>query len=77
LEGLKIEAQTNSDLIICDLMMPMLEGYGFLKQLKQSNYSTIPVLFLTAKTELTNQQRGIDLGAKAYILRPFLFRNSI
>lgn len=74
LEGFEKVTQTNPDLIICDIMMPVLDGYGFIKRLKQSDHHNIPVLFLTAKTELTDQQRGIDLGAKAYILKPFSFQ---
>jgi two-component system chemotaxis response regulator CheY len=55
LEGLKKVNQTQPDLIICDVMMPKIDGYGFVEQLKKTNYRDIPVLFLTAKTELVDQ----------------------
>jgi len=74
LEGLEKVKQSNPDLIICDVMMPTLDGYGFMKLLKQSSYSNIPVLFLTAKTEKLDLERGIALGAKAYLLKPFSFQ---
>lgn len=74
LDGLEKVKQTNPDLIICDVMMPKLDGYGFMEQLKKTNYSDIPVLFLTAKTELIDLERGIALGAKAYVLKPFSFK---
>lgn len=73
LEGLKKVDEILPDLIICDIMMPKLDGYGFIEQLKNTNYANIPVIFLTAKTELINQQRGLSLGAKAYVIKPFNF----
>jgi two-component system, chemotaxis family, chemotaxis protein CheY len=75
LDGLEKVNQTNPDLIICDVMMPKLDGYGFIEQLKSTNYSNIPVLFLTAKTELMDLEKGIALGAKAYIIKPFTFKD--
>lgn len=74
LEGLEKVNQTNPDLIICDVMMPKLDGYGFIEQLKQTLHPNTPVIFLTAKTELLDLERGIALGAKAYILKPFSFQ---
>ena len=75
LDGLAKVNQTNPDLIICDVMMPNLDGYGFIEQLKHTNYPNIPVLFLTAKTELMDLEKGIALGAKAYIIKPFTFKD--
>ncbi len=75
LDGLEKVNQTNPDLIICDVMMPKLDGYGFIEQLKSTKYSNIPVLFLTAKTELMDLEKGIALGAKAYIIKPFTFKD--
>lgn len=74
LEGLEKVNLTNPDLIICDVMMTKLDGYGFMEQLKKTKYSDIPVLFLTAKTEVSDLERGIALGAKAYVLKPFSFQ---
>ncbi len=74
LDGLSKVNQVNPELIICDVMMPRLDGYGFLEQMKSNNYPNIPILFLTAKTELIDLERGIALGAKAYILKPFTFQ---
>lgn len=74
IEGLKKANQANPDLIICDVMMPKLDGYGFIEQLNKTNQSNIPVIFLTAKTESTDLERGIALGAKSYILKPFSFK---
>lgn len=55
-------------------MMPKFDGYDFMKKLKNTNYPNIPVLFLTAKTEIDHMKKGIELGAKAYIIKPFSFK---
>jgi CheY-like chemotaxis protein len=73
LEGLKMVNQTQPDIIICDIMMPKLDGYGFVEQLKKNRLQNTPVLFLTIKTELVGQQRGTLLGVKAYMTNPFVF----
>lgn len=74
LDGLEKVNQTNPDLILCDVMMPKLDGYGFMEQLQKTNHANIPVIFITAKTEVTDLERGIALGAKSYILKPFSFK---
>jgi DNA-binding response OmpR family regulator len=60
------------DLIICDIMMPLLDGFGVL-HLLQKNPATqnIPFIFLTAKTEHTDFRRGMESGADDYITKPF------
>lgn len=62
------------DLIICDLMMPEMDGFGLLKELK-SNYkfSHIPVIILTAKNNLSSKIQSLEYGADAYIEKPFSF----
>lgn len=72
-EGLEKVQETEPNLIICDVMMPVLDGYGFLEKHSKSAFSHIPVLLLTAKVEVTDKEKGINLGAKAYIKKPFVF----
>jgi two-component system, chemotaxis family, chemotaxis protein CheY len=72
-EGLQIVQEKNPDLIICDVMMPVLDGYGFMEKHSNSAFSHIPVLLLTAKVEVKDTEKGINLGAKAYIKKPFVF----
>jgi DNA-binding response OmpR family regulator len=62
------------DLIICDVMMPKLDGYGFLKKHLASELAFIPVVLLTAKTEELDEIIGKGLGAKEYIKKPFTFQ---
>ena len=74
LEGLEKVAQLLPNIIICDIMMPILDGYGFIKQHQLSNHSNIPVLFMTAKVEQKDVEDGITIGVRGYIKKPFLFK---
>ncbi|MDD1414476.1 response regulator [Dolichospermum sp. ST_con] len=72
LQGLELAKDKHPDLIICDLMMPDLDGYGVLTQLRQhSDTATIPVIFLTAKSEWLDLRKGMELGADDYLTKPF------
>lgn len=73
-DGLEKVKKSKPDLIVCDVMMPRLDGYGFLEQLKLTENSDIPVVFITARTEISDQEKGILLGARAYIIKPFSFK---
>lgn len=60
------------ELIICDIMMPDLDGYGVLHVLKKNpQTAAIPFIFLTAKTERADFRKGMELGADDYITKPF------
>jgi DNA-binding response OmpR family regulator len=74
IEGLEKVDLHQPDLILCDVMMPKLDGYGFLKIHLTSKNSSIPVVLLTAKTEETDELLGKKLGAKEYIKKPFTFQ---
>jgi DNA-binding response OmpR family regulator len=70
--GVELALKETPDLILCDIMMPELDGYGVLMMLnKHSATSTIPFIFLTAKAEHLDQRKGMDLGADDYIIKPF------
>ena len=60
------------DLIITDIMMPKIDGYGLIKQLRNDKNST-PVIMLTAKEGLDDKILGLDSGADDYIVKPFEF----
>ncbi len=60
------------DLIICDIMMPLLDGYGVLHALQKNELSkSIPFIFLTAKSERADFRQGMQAGADDYISKPF------
>ena len=70
--GVEIALKEKPDLIICDIMMPVLDGYGVLHMLgKQAETAGIPFIFLTAKTERTDIRKGMEMGADDYLTKPF------
>jgi two-component system chemotaxis response regulator CheY len=74
IEGLEKVQQFVPDLILCDIMMPVLDGYGFMEKHNVSDFSNIPVIFLTARIELKDQEKGNALGIKGYLKKPFVFK---
>jgi CRP-like cAMP-binding protein len=71
-KGVEIALSSDVDLILCDVMMPELDGFGVLKILnKNPKTSDIPFIFLTAKSEKTDFRKGMGLGADDYITKPF------
>ena len=72
LDGLMKLETLKPDLIICDVMMPNLDGMGFVKAIKgHNNTQKIPVIFLTAKTDPRSMIDGINVGARFYVTKPF------
>ncbi len=70
--GLVLTQTQIPDLILCDVMMPELDGYGVLKILNNnSKTNKIPFIFLTAKAEKNDFRKGMGLGADDYITKPF------
>ncbi|MGD2181150.1 response regulator [Lusitaniella coriacea] len=70
--GIEMAKEHPPDLIICDILMPGVDGYGVLTQLRQSRTTTfIPFIFLTAKAERSEVRQGIELGADDYLTKPF------
>jgi DNA-binding response OmpR family regulator len=70
--GVERAQQDRPDLIICDIMMPELDGYGVLHILsRKPETAGIPFIFLTAKTEKTDIRKGMNLGADDYLTKPF------
>ncbi|NEQ28806.1 MAG: response regulator [Microcoleus sp. SIO2G3] len=70
--GVQLAKEHQPDLILCDVMMPELDGYGVLEALRQdSTTAAIPFMFLTASADRTNLQKIRELGFNEYILKPF------
>lgn len=69
-EGLLYAKQKIYDVIILDLMMPVMSGYEVLAELRKQKINT-PVLILTAKDGLTDKLKGFELGADDYLVKPF------
>lgn len=71
-EGVEKAIEFLPDLIICDIMMPVLDGFGVLHAIqKNEKIKNTPFIFLTAKTERMDFRKGMELGADDYITKPF------
>ena len=72
IEGVKAAQELVPDLVICDIMMPELDGYGVLHSLsKEPATAQIPFIFLSAKAEPSDIRRGMGMGADDYLTKPF------
>jgi two-component system sensor histidine kinase/response regulator len=72
LAGIEIALNNKPDLILCDISMPGLDGYGVLEKVRQyPQTSTIPFIFLTALTEKKNMRTGMEKGADDYLIKPY------
>ncbi len=70
--GVELAMKENPDLIVCDIMMPVLDGYGVLHLLNKNEKTRhIPFIFLSAKTERSDLRKGMEMGADDYITKPF------
>ena len=70
--GLELAIEKKPDLILCDIMMPVLDGYGVLHAVqKNETLRNTPFIFLTAKSERSDWRKGMETGADDYISKPF------
>jgi DNA-binding response OmpR family regulator len=71
-EGMAQAMQNVADLIVCDVMMPEMNGFELLARLRGSlGWQEVPFLFLSASAEMDCQRHGIALGAEDYMTKPF------
>ncbi|MCC5925949.1 MAG: hybrid sensor histidine kinase/response regulator [Bacteroidetes bacterium] len=71
-EGLTVAYEVVPDLILCDVMMPEMDGHEFYKRLSQdTQMASIPFVFLTAKADPTDQREAMDMGVDDYLTKPF------
>lgn len=72
LEALEVMRRLTPDLIICDVMMPEMDGYTFVQTLRSDRATDwIPVIFLSARGQTADRVRGLNTGAEAYLVKPF------
>ncbi len=70
--GIEMASLQRPDLIICDILMPVLDGFGVLQiVLRNEELKRIPFIFMSAKTDHSDLRKGMDLGASDYITKPF------
>ncbi len=71
-KGIEVALRENPSVIICDIMMPELDGYGVLHLLRKNAATEhTPFIFLTARTERSDLRKGMEMGADDYITKPF------
>ena len=71
-EALEVLEQEIPDMIICDVMMPEMDGYAFVNQVRQEERTSwIPILFLSAKGQSGDKIKGLNIGADVYMVKPF------
>lgn len=72
IEGVRMAQQNLPDLVICDIMMPHLDGFGVLQVFsKHEQLSQVPFIFLTAKTDRSDMRKGMEMGADDFLTKPF------
>lgn len=72
LDGLHLAQSGDYDLLVLDVMLPGLDGWGILQTVRRSGHE-MPVLFLTARDAVEDRVRGLELGADDYLVKPFAF----
>lgn len=78
LKGVHLARSLMPDLILCDILMPEMDGYSVLSSLRQSDDTvSIPFIFLTAKADRTEMRQGMNLGADDYLTKPFTAKELI
>ena len=72
LAGLQLAQQQDFDLLILDVMLPGLNGWQLLQRLREQGH-LVPVLFLSARDQVEDRVKGLELGADDYLVKPFSF----
>jgi signal transduction histidine kinase len=71
-QGLKVALEQQPDLIVCDIMMPEMNGYDVLQRVRANpDTASVPFVFLTAKADRDSMRQGMELGADDYLTKPF------
>jgi len=70
--GLTLAKESNPDIVLCDIMMPEVNGYDVFRELKgNEKTASIPFVFVTASAEKSQVEAGLNMGAVGYIRKPF------
>ena len=72
-QALELAQSCNPDLILLDLMLPVMDGLSVCKKIRENDYS-VPIIMLTAREEETDKVMGLEIGADDYITKPFSVR---
>lgn len=75
-EALEVMDKVHIDMLICDIMMPKMDGYELTDAIRQAKY-TMPILMLTAKNQYEDMEKGFQLGTDDYLVKPFNMKEMI
>ncbi|MDF2905053.1 MAG: two component transcriptional regulator, winged helix family [Herbinix sp.] len=75
-EALELLDREHVDLIICDIMMPRMDGYQLTKELRNASY-TLPILMITAKNQMEDMEKGFHAGTDDYMIKPIHMKEMI
>lgn len=73
IDGLAKYKTGGADLVVADVMMPRLDGFAMAREIRRSS-SSVPIIFLTAKSTIDDVEEGFDIGANDYLKKPFELR---
>ncbi len=73
IEGLEKFKTIGADIVVADVMMPQKDGFSMAKEIRKLS-STVPLLFLTAKSTIDDVEKGFEIGANDYLKKPFELR---
>lgn len=75
-QALEIMDQVHVDILICDIMMPKMDGYELTDAIRQANY-TLPILMVTAKDQIEDMEMGFHVGTDDYLIKPFNMKEMV
>ncbi len=77
-EALEVIAKESIDLILTDIMMPVMDGFELAKNIKENpNIKHLPIIFLTAKSNIEDKNKGFSLGINDYVVKPFNLKDLV
>ncbi len=75
-QALNMMDQVHVDILICDIMMPKMDGYELTDALRRANY-TLPILMVTAKAQIEDMEMGFHVGTDDYLIKPFNMKEMV
>jgi len=75
-QALEIMDQVHIDILICDIMMPKMDGYELTDAIRKANY-TLPILMVTAKAQIEDMEMGFHVGTDDYLIKPFNMKEMV
>lgn len=75
-QALEVMDQVQIDMLICDIMMPKMDGYELTDAIRKAKY-TMPILMVTAKNQYEDMEKGFEMGTDEYLIKPFNMKEMV